>query len=113
MPDVSTDTIVARFDPDAGQWLAHFGDNPKATFGSDLPMVSVRRLLEGTEATPDTYELHCDTGRSGSGLLIRSLTWDPPEILIACEECRGTGLYVGLIETEPCKACGGRRVQLT
>lgn len=112
MPHSSPDTIVAQFDPNAGQWVAYFRDTPQVAFGGNLPMVSVRRLLEGTEASAATYELQRDIGRS-EGLFIGSLTWDPPEILISCEECRGTGQYVGLIETGPCKACGGRRVQLT
>ncbi len=60
----------------------------------------VRRLLEGTEAVPDTYPLICDTDHAASEVLHRDLIWQPPEILFACPSCKGTGQYVGRIEVE-------------
>lgn len=110
MADIAPDQIVCRFSPDAGQWLAHFQDAPHVGFGSDLPMGAVRRLLQGSEADPDTYPLICDSDQAGSGVLYRSLTWQPPEILFPCGTCGGTGQYVGLADVEVCKVCGGRKV---
>lgn len=111
MPNTSPDTIVARFDPNAGQWVAYFEATPQLAFGGNLPMVSVRRLLEGTEAIRDTYRLYRDSGDADSEPIVQALTWEPPEILLDCTECKGTGQYVGLIETGPCKVCGGRKLQ--
>jgi len=109
MPD-TPDTIVARFDSLNGNWIAHFAGTPQVAFGGNLPMVSVRRLLEGTEATPDTFQLQCDRSAT-EARSVQSLRWEPPEILFDCTECKGTGVYVGLNEAEPCKVCGGRKLQ--
>jgi hypothetical protein len=110
MSDISPDTIIVRFDHRASQWVAHFEHTPQVAFGGDLPVVAMRRLLEGTEALSDTYPLVCDTDQVGSGVLFRDLIWQPPEVLFPCPTCSGTGRYVGLIEAATCKACGGRKV---
>ena len=108
------DAIITRFDADASQWSAHFEHVPQVAFGSDLPMRAVRRLLEGTESSPDTYELRCDADRAGSGVLHRSLIWDPPEMLFECSTCGGTGQYVGLAEVGTCEvpASQNRKLEL-
>jgi hypothetical protein len=110
MADIAPDTIIARFDPLCGYWIAHFPATPQVAFGGNLPMLAVRRLLEGTEALPDTYLVHYDRSETDTGH-VQSIVWEPPEILFDCTECNGTGQYVGLIETGPCKVCGGRKVQ--
>ena len=110
MADITTDTIVCRLDADAGQWLAYFEHAPQVAFGSDLPMGAVRRLLEGTEAASGGYPLVCDADRARTGVLQRELIWQPPEIVFACPSCNGSGQYVGLIDVETCKVCGGRKV---
>jgi len=56
------------------------------------------------------YPLHCDWDIVGSGVLHRELIWQPPEVLFPCPPCKGTGLYIRLIEVGTCKACGGRKV---
>src|SRR5437868_5237038 len=108
----STMTIIAVYDADAGQWVARFDDRPQVAFGGDMPAVAIRRLLEGTEAAPDGYSLICDADLSGLGAhtIYRSISWDPPELLLPCGDCRGKGEYVGLLERETCKTCGGRKV---
>jgi hypothetical protein len=80
MSDISPDTIICKFAAVADQWVAHFERRPQFAFGADLPMTAVRRLLEGMETVPDTYQLVCDADRAGSGVLHRDLIWQPPEI---------------------------------
>jgi hypothetical protein len=105
MPDA---TIVAKFSADANQWVAHFEKAPQVAFGEALPVPAIRRLLEGTEAEPDAYTLRCDDDLAGNGILLRSVVWDPPELLFPCATCSGCGVYVGLQEREPCGTCNGR-----
>lgn len=102
------DTIIARFSPDAKQWIAHFENVPQVAFGGELPVPAIRGLLEGTEAAPDAYTLRCDQDLAGSGILLRSVIWDPPELLFPCSDCNGRGEYVGLHDREPCGTCRGR-----
>ncbi|MBI3866712.1 MAG: hypothetical protein HY290_32930 [Planctomycetia bacterium] len=103
-------TIIVKFRTQAGQWSAWFEIRPQVAFGSDIPMGAVRRLLEGTEALPGEYLLRCDQDQVGSGTLMRTVNWQPPELLFECPSCRGMGEYVGLFEVETCKVCGGRKV---
>jgi hypothetical protein len=110
MADISPETIICRFDGRADQWVAHFERRPQVRFGAGPPMDAVRRLLNGTEAIPDTYPLVCDADRAGSGLLHRDLIWQPPEVLFTCPACNGSGQYVGFLEVETCKVCGGWKV---
>ena len=107
MADISPDTIICRFSADAGQWVAHFEPKPQVAFGGDLPVVAIRRLLEGTEAASDTYPLRCNSDQAGSSVLHRNVIWDPPDLLCECTDCEGRGRYVGLREAEPCKKCAG------
>jgi DnaJ-class molecular chaperone len=94
------------------QWCAAFDGKPQVAFGGDMPAVAIRRLLEGTEAHPDSYALMCDANLSGTGAhtIYRSNIWNPPELLLPCGDCRGKGEYVGLLERETCQTCGGRKV---
>ena len=110
MADIATDTIVCRFNDDSGQWVAHFEPTPHVAFGGDMPVVAIRRLLEGTEAAPDGYTLICDSDLAGSRVLRREIIWHPPELLFPCGACEGRGEYVGLLERETCGTCGGRKV---
>ena len=103
-----SDTIVATFNADANQWTAFFENSPQVAFGGELPVPAIRRLLEGIEADPDAYALECDMDLIGSGILLRSVVWDPPELLFPCSACNGRGVYVGLQEREPCGTCNGR-----
>jgi len=100
--------IICRFVGD--QWLAHFERKPQVAFGGDMPVRAVRRLLEGTDAAPGAYTLLCDRDLSGSGILSRDITWDPPELLRPCPDCGGRGRYTGLHDVESCRTCGGRKV---
>jgi hypothetical protein len=52
--------ILAKFDTDAGPWLAFFEGTPHFAFGDDMPLTAVRRLLKGTGANPDSCVLLCD-----------------------------------------------------
>lgn len=69
-----------------------------------------RRLLEGAESPAGEYELRCDQDQAGSGVLTRTATWQPPELLFQCPTCKGTGQYTGLSDVETCRVCGGRKV---
>jgi hypothetical protein len=110
MADISPDMIICKFAALADQWVARFERRPQFAFGGDLPMTAVHRLLDGTEAGPDTYPLVCDADRAGSGVLHRDLIWQSPDVLFPCSTCRGTGQYTGLCEVETCQVCGGRKV---
>jgi hypothetical protein len=110
MADIIPETIIARFDANADQWVAWFEHRPQVAFGGDLPVVAIRRLLDGTESVPDTYPLVCNSDCAGSGVLHRDLIWQPPQVLFPCPMCNGTGRYVALIEVGTCKACGGRKI---
>ena len=111
MPGMPT-TIIARYDAPAEQWVATFEGIPQVTYGGNMPAVAIRRLLDGTEAGADCYALICDMDLSGTGAhpIHRSIIWDPPELLLPCGDCRGRGEYVGLLERETCRTCGGRTV---
>src|SRR5262245_34342945 len=108
MPDGST--IIAKHDPSANQWVAHFDGNPCHGFGGDMPAVAVRRLLDGEECEPGRYLLLCDADLAGSHRLRLEIDWQPPELLFPCLACEGRGEYVGLLEREVCRSCGGRKV---
>ena len=107
MADMTPATIICRFSHDAGEWVAHFEPRPQVAFGGNLPVVAIRRLLEGAESMPDAYPLRCNSDRAGSGVQHRQAISDPPELLCQCTECKGRGRYVGLREAEPCLKCGG------
>ena len=100
--------IIVQHSDTAGQWSAYFADALHIAFGSDVPMGTVRRLLHGTVSLPGEYELYSDQVQVGSGVLVRAVTWPPPELLFPCPACEGKGQYVGLIEVETCRVCGGR-----
>ena len=110
------DAIITRFDADASQWSLAFRARPAGCIRQRSAHAgAVRRLLEGTESSPpDTYELRCDADRAGSGVLHRSLIWDPPEMLFECSTCGGTGQYVGLAEVGTCEvpASQNRKLEL-
>ena len=108
MPDQIT--IVVQYQDLGEQWVAHFDGDPCHAFGGNMPLVAVRRLLEGSEAEPDTYVIRCDRDRAATGILQFAVVWDPPELLVPCRACEGRGEYVGLLEREVCPSCGGRKV---
>jgi hypothetical protein len=111
MADHSPETIVCRFDPQAGQWVSHFKRSPHVEFGGDGPFGALNRLLEGTEAEPGEYIMQWDQGdRTGAEALFWTVTWQPPELLHECPDCGGTGRYAGVTDMEFCQTCGGRKV---
>ena len=63
-------------------------------------------LLEGDGTPPGDIELHID--QTGNHPLIQGATWQPPDLLLKCEHCNGTGEYVGLVTVEKCQRCAGR-----
>ena len=103
-------SIVCRFSPAGRQWVAFLDCAPQVAYGGDVPMAAVRRFLEGSEQAPGTYPLVCDANQVGSALLHRELVWQPPEILFECSACQGTGKYVGLVDVDTCRVCGGRKL---
>lgn len=109
---MSDQTIVARFDPLAGQWTASFETLPQVAFGGPTEVVATRRLLEGAEASRGMYALSCDapTPDLSTGLIRDSFIWDPPELLVSCPDCDGRGKYVGFLKVEPCSRCQGRKI---
>lgn len=104
----SPPTIVVRYNETAGQWQAWFDGFPHVAYGGEFSMEAVHRLLEGSGTDASDLMLHVDQDQIGSGVLIRSVVWQPPELLFRCEQCNGKGEYVGLAVVEKCGACEGR-----
>lgn len=103
----TTPLIVIKHNVVAGHWCASFANTPGVGFTGELPVVAIRRLLEGLNSPADSYALCCDREFSGSGVLPKSVVWDSSELLFPCAECNGSGEYIGLMEREPCKVCHG------
>ena len=101
-----TDKIMCRFNADAGQWLASFDGEPQTTFGGDLAVIAICRLLEGSLA--GRYRLICESDGVGSKMLLRPMVWNPPDLFFVCPNCKGRGEYVGLMEQQTCEPCAGR-----
>jgi hypothetical protein len=110
IPDAADHQIIVHYDAQAGQWVAAFDGTPQVAFGGNMPVVAIRRLLDETEAASDSYTLLCDQDLAGTGVLYRSIIWNPPELLLFCGDCQGRGEYVGLLERETCGTCGGRKM---
>ena len=104
--------IVIQYNDKARQWRAHFEEEPKAAFGSDIPMDAVRRLLVANKSVAGSYELRCDQDQSGGAPIIRMATWQPkpPELLFECPECAGTGKTGGPTDFVTCPECHGKKV---
>jgi hypothetical protein len=100
--------VVVRYGGD--QWVAYFESVPQVAFGGEKPLNALRRLLEGTEAEQGSYVMQWVQETPDSGTPFWSVSWDPPELLIPCQACEGRGEYVGLLEREVCRACGGKKV---
>ena len=110
MGDITPATVIARFDADAGQRVAHFKHTPQIAFGGDLLVVALRRLLAGTEAAPDTYPLVCNWDLVTSGVLHRSVIWQPPRVLFPYPTCKGTCQY-GANRGRDVQGLRGRKIQ--
>lgn len=108
MPTSPDPPIVISHSVDAGHWTASFEDKAHVTFGGNTAFVAIRRLLEMTEAGHGTYSLTSSRDPSATGQIPESVIWDPPELLVSCPDCNGRGEYVGLLQVEKCKNCGGR-----
>jgi hypothetical protein len=102
--------IIARYEQVAGQWTASFDGVPQFAFGGKTAIGAVRRLLEGAEASQGTYTVEHRSDRTSSEQIPESVVWDPPELLVPCQICKGRGEYVGLLVVEKCGTCGGRLV---
>ena len=105
-------TEVIQYNDSARQWRAHFETEPKAAFGSDVPMDAVRRLLSANKSVAGEYELRCDSDQSGGAPIIRIATWQPkpPALLLQCPDCEGTGKTGGATGTVTCPECQGKKV---
>ena len=99
-----TDKITCRFNSDAGQWVASFDGEPQTTFGGDLAVIAICRLLEGSPA--GRYKLICES--DCSTMFLRPMVWNSPDLSFVCPHCKGRGEYVGLMERQTCELCAGR-----
>jgi hypothetical protein len=104
------EAIMVTYSPHTDQWIACFDGQPRPAFDGAMPLVAIRRLLDGTEAYPDAYSVISDCDLSVAGVLSRSIIWNPPELLFQCADCHGHGEYVGMLEREVCQTCGGRKL---
>lgn len=84
-----------------GQWYASFDDESNRAYGGDDAATALRRLLLASPHRP------VDVDR-----LIRDAESRPGRIVFVipaatCQECGGSGRYVGLQAVEACRRCGG------
>lgn len=99
-------TINVRYCDTAGQWLAWFEGTPCVTYGAEFSMQAVHRLLNGYGT--DTCDLTLRVEQADTSVVTHPAVWQPPELLLHCEECDGKGEYVGLAVVEKCGACRGK-----
>lgn len=86
-------------------WSAYFSDAPGAMHRGSRFSAAVSRLLESApERQIWPTMLVADNDASTPGRLEFTIrrTGSAP-----CPDCHGTGQYVGLTLTEPCRTCGG------
>jgi hypothetical protein len=101
--------VVVSYSPTAAYWNAWFESDPQVAFGSDLPIHAARMLLAGYESPAGEYELVVDQILAGSGVLHRIATWQPPDLLFPCQNCKGTGQHIRFNAAEVCPVCGGKQ----
>ena len=108
MTEPTGTNIIVRYNDAAAQWEAWFDGAPCVCYGGDFSMVAVHRLLEGSEIDACDLKLNVSHVQAGAAVLVREAVWQPPELLLPCEQCNGKGEYVGLAVVEKCGACRGK-----
>ncbi len=83
-----------------GQWRAWFPESPQASSGGTSLKGAMGQLLRdnGLDAANLHLQYH---GASARRHVFRFEN-------VICQDCRGTGKYVGFQAVEDCKACSGR-----
>jgi hypothetical protein len=98
--------IVVRYCETGSQWQAWFNETTCLCYGGEFSTEAVHRLLEGSGTDACDLTLHVD--RPDKSTMIQEAVWQPPELLLRCEQCDGKGEYVGLAVVEKCGTCRGR-----
>ncbi len=98
-------TIIVLYCNIAGHWQAWFDGNPCIAYNGESSMQAIYRVLEGHGTPACDLELRFDQD-DGTAALMKA-TWRPPALLLRCEDCNGTGEYVGLMRRETCARCAG------
>ena len=92
----------------ATQWSVWREDNPFRRCCGERPASALHRFLEFNTQGELEFDLVCDRDLTGDGETVFRMRWEPPEILLECRECHGSGNYTGFLSIEPCQACEGR-----
>jgi hypothetical protein len=107
-PRTAVRVICQQYSLDSTYWCAWNEDAPFARSSGDHPADAVRRFFESHGDGEVAFELVCDQDLVGNGRHMCHGHWRPPELFLECEECRGTGTYVGLNSVQACQVCSGR-----
>ena len=103
---------VLNRQPESSSWTARLADNPAVEFPGRSPSEALGRLLHGNGWAMSEVVLNTDPNRTNlsAGHAEVIITLRRPGHETACPDCLGLGQYVGLLEVETCKECGGRCV---
>ena len=100
--------VCQQYSLDSTYWCAWNEDAPFRRSSGDNPAAAVRRFFESHCDAQIAFELACDQDLVGNGHRCCRGHWCPPDLFLECEECHGTGTYVGLNSVQACRCCSGR-----
>ena len=100
--------VCQQYSLDSTYWSAWNEDAPFRRSSADHPVDALRRFFESHCDSETEFELASDQDLIGDGHHSRRGRWRPPDLFLECDECRGTGTYIGLNIVQACQACSGR-----
>ena len=100
--------ICQQYSLDSSYRCAWNEDAPFRRSSGDHPTAAVRRFLESQYDGEIAFELTCDQDLVGNGHHCCRGRWHPPDLFFQCDECHGSGTYVGFLSVQACQACTGR-----
>ena len=107
-PATTVRIICQQHSLDSSYWCAWNEDAPFRRSSADHPASAVRRYLETNYDHAVAFELACDHDLVGNGTHCFRGHWRPPDLFLQCDECHGSGTYVGFLSVQRCQACTGQ-----
>ena len=93
----------------SGHWTCWFADSPQTPFGGGSAVEAISRTLATMQPPCDLQDVWPLTDLQ----LLVSGRFEFAVGSAPCQDCNGSGQYVGFQAVEPCEACEGRgRVRL-
>jgi len=102
--------VCMKDSADSTQWSAWCEDHPFRRGIGERPANAIHRFLEFNTRGAFLFDLVCDGELAGNGQTVCRMRWVPPDLLLICTDCRGSGTYTGFLAVEPCRVCEGRGV---